>query len=78
MDTIGHLTITSNGNKWVLTAIFLHTSYIFTMTMKENSAENVVQAYLSSILTHKVGRLAILSDNGTEFKNKMLNEVFDQ
>ena len=46
--------------------------------MKEKSAEKVVQAYLSDILAHKGGSVAILHDNGTEFRNKVLNEVCDQ
>ena len=46
--------------------------------MKEESAENVIQAYLSGILAHKGGSVAILSDNGTEFKNKAVNEACDQ
>ena len=41
MDTIGHLPT------WALTAMFLYTSYVFTVPMKEKSPENVVQAYLS-------------------------------
>ena len=42
------------------------------------SAENAVQVYLSGILAHKGGSVAILSDNGTEVKNKVLNKVCDQ
>ena len=38
-------------------------------------AENVIQTYLSDILAHKVGSVAILSDNGTEFKNKAVEQV---
>ena len=38
----------------------------------------VVQAYLSGILTHKGKSVAILSDNVTEFENKVLNEACDQ
>ena len=78
MDTIGHLPITSNGNRWALMAICLHISYVFEVPIKEKSAEYVVQAYLSNIHTHKGGSVAILSDNGTEFKNKVLNEVCDK
>ena len=78
MDTIGHLPITSNGNRWALMAICLHTSYICVVPMKEKSAENVVQAYLSNIPAHKCGSVAIFSDNGTEFKNKVLNDLCDQ
>ena len=41
----------------------------------EKAAENVAQTYLSGILVHKGRSVVILSDNGTEFKNKVLNEV---
>ena len=78
MDTIGHLPITSKGNRQALTAICLHTSDVFIIPMKEKFAANVVQAYLSGILAHKGGSVAILSNNGTEFKNKMLNKVCHQ
>ena len=46
--------------------------------MKERSAENIVQVYWSNNLTYKGSNVAILSDNGTEFKNRMLNEVCHQ
>ena len=51
---------------------------MFAILMEEKSAENVVQAYLSGILAHKGRSVAILSDNCTDFKNKVLNEVCDQ
>ena len=44
IDTIGHLPIMSKGNRWALTAICLHMSYVFTILIKEISAKNVVQA----------------------------------
>ena len=46
--------------------------------MREKSAENVVQAYLLGILAHKGGSVAVLNDNGTEFKGKGLNQACDQ
>ena len=46
--------------------------------MMEKSAKNVIQAYSSGILTDKGESVAILSDNGTEFKNKVHNEACDQ
>ena len=48
---------------------------MFTILMKEKSAENVVQAYLSGILGYKGRRVAILSNNGIKFKNKILNKA---
>ena len=58
--------------------ICLHTSFILTVPLKEKSAENLVQAYLSNILAQKSGTVAILSDNGTEFKDRMLQKVCNQ
>ena len=78
MDTICHLPWTSKGNRLAATAICLHTSYMFAVPMKEKSAEIVIQAYLSDIVAHKGGSVAILIDNGTEFKNKVLNKACDQ
>ena len=75
IDPIGHLPITSKGNRCVLTAIGLHMSYMLTVTMKEKSAEHVVQAYLSDILAPTGRSIAIWSDKGTESKNKVLNKV---
>ena len=53
MHTIGYLPITTNINRWALTAICLHMSCVFAVPMKGKSAENVVQAYFSVILAHK-------------------------
>ena len=55
IDTIGHLQVMSKGNRWALTAICLHTPNVFTVPLKEKSADNVVQAYLLGILAHKGG-----------------------
>ena len=78
IDTIGCLLIPYKGNRWALTAICLHTSYDFAIPMMEKAAENVVQTYLSGIQAHKGGSVAQLSNNGTEFRNKVLNEACDQ
>ena len=78
IDTIGLLPVMSKGNKWALTAICLHTSYVFVVPMREKSAENVVKAYLSGVVAYKAGHVPTLRYNGTEFKNKALNEACDQ
>ena len=75
IDIIGCLPITSKGNRWALTAICIHTFYMFAIPVKEKSAENVIQAYLSALLAHRGGSVAILSHSGTEFKNKVLNQA---
>ena len=53
INAIGHLTVMSKGNRWALKGTCLHISYVFAVTRKTKSAENVVQAYLSGILAHK-------------------------
>ena len=78
IGTIGCLPIASKYNRLALTAICLHTSYIFTIPMKEKSAQDVVQAYLSGILGYKGRSVMILSYNSTEHKNKVINEAYDQ
>ena len=78
IDTTGHLPITSRGHQWALKAICMHISYVFAIPWKEKSADNVVQAYLSGIFTHKGGSIAILSANSTGLKNTALNKACEQ
>ena len=52
----------------------MHTSYAFTIPMKERSTKNVMQAYLSNIFAHKRASIGILGD----FKNTTLNEACNQ
>ena len=63
IDTIDYLPVTSKGNRWALPAIYLHTSYVFPVPMKERSVENVIQACISDILAHKGGGAAVHSNN---------------
>ena len=78
IDTIGHFQVTSKGKRWALTAICLHILYVSAVPMKVKLAENIIQAYLSAILPNKGGGVAMLSENGTECKNKAVNEACDQ
>ena len=54
-----------------ITVICMHTSYIFFIPLKTKTAEEVVQAYLGHVYSKFGGSEKILSDNGTEFKNKL-------
>ena len=46
--------------------------------MKEESAEIIIQACLFGIFTPKRDSVAILCDNGTEFKNTVLDNTYKQ
>ena len=51
IDTIGKLPTTSSGNRYALTCIDLLASYDKVVPMPDKTAESVVEAYLSGILS---------------------------
>ena len=75
IDTIGKLPTTSSGNKYALTCIDLLTSYVKAVSMPDKTAESVVEAYLSVILSRAGTYMVCLSDNGSELKNSQMNTV---
>ena len=56
----------------------MHTSYIFCIPLKTKTAEEVLQAYIRNVYSKFGGSEKILSDNGTEFKNKLFEDVAKQ
>ena len=49
------------------------TGYVFCIPLKTKTAEEVLQTYVDNMYIRKFGRsIKILSDNGTEFKKKIL------
>ena len=73
MDLIGEFyPLTSKGHFYVLMVMDMLTGFIFCSPLKSKRAEEVIQAYLNEVLR---GYRKILSDDGTEFKNKVFEEV---
>ena len=54
------------------------TSYVFCITLKTKTVEEVVQAYMHHVYSKFGGSEKIISDNSTEFKNKLFEEVTNQ
>ena len=76
MDLIGEFhPPTSKGKKYALTVICMLTGYVFCIPIKTKTAEEVLQAYIDNVYSKFGGSLKILSDNGTEFKNKIFEQV---
>ena len=76
MDLIGEFhPASSKGNRYALTAICMLTGFTFCIPLKNKTAE-VVKAYLNHICCVFGPSKKILTDNGTEFKNKMWEEVY--
>ena len=78
IDTIGKLPVTTSGNKYALTCIDLLTSYVIAVPMPDKTAESVVEASLSGILSRTGASMVYLSDNGSELKNNQMNTVLKQ
>ena len=79
MDLIGEFhPPSSKGNRYALTVICMHTGFVFCIPLKTKSAEDVVQTYIDKVYSQFRGSEKVLTDNGTEFKNKLFNEVCEQ
>ena len=77
MDLIGEFhPASSKGNPYALTAICMLTGFTFCIPLKNKTAEEVVKAYLNHICCVFGPSKKILTDNGTELKNKMWEEVY--
>ena len=76
MDLIGEFhPPTSKGKRYALTVICMLTGYVFCIPLKTKTTEEVLQAYIDNVYSKFGGSIKILSDNGTEFKNKIFEQV---
>ena len=76
MDLIGEFhPPTSKKNRYALTVICMLTGYVFCVPLKTKTAEEVIQAYIDNIYSKFGGSMKILSDNGTEFKNRIFEQI---
>ena len=76
MDLIGEFhPPTSRKHRYALTVICMLTGYVFCVHLKTKAAEEVIQAYIDNVYSKFGGSLNMLSDNSTEFKNKVFEQV---
>ena len=68
----------SKANKYALTLICMHTGYTFCIPLKTKKAWEVLKDYIDHVYSQFGGSVKILSDNGTEFKNKLFEDVAKQ
>ena len=61
--------------KYTLTVICMLTGYVFCIPLKSKQANEVLQAYIDNVYAKFSGLLKILSDNGTEFKNRLFEQI---
>ena len=76
MDLIGEFKMGSTqGNRYALTIICMLTRYTWCIPIVDKSAEIIVKSYIKEVYSKYGGSRKILSDNGTEFKNKLFEQV---
>ena len=76
MDLIGEFhPPTRHG---ALTAVCMLTGFTWCVPLKTKTAEEVAKAYMDHIYCNFGGSIKILTDNGTEFKNKLFKEVISK
>ena len=79
MDLIGEFhPPTSRGHRYALTAVCMLTGFTWCVPLKTKTVEEVVKAYMDHIYSNFGGSIEILTDNGTEFKNKLFKEVVEK
>ena len=76
MDLIGEFKMGSTqGNRYALTVICMLTGYTWCIPIPDKSPETIVKSYIRVVYSKYGGSRKILSDNGTEFKNKLFEQV---
>ena len=79
MDLIGEFhPPSSKGNRYALTVICMFTGYTFCIPIPNKMAKTVLKAYMDNVYCQFGGSIKILSDNGTEFKIKLMEEVSEE
>ena len=76
MDLVGPISPqTSKGNRYMLTVIDMLTGYTVAVPIMDKCSETVCKAYRDSVYCIFGGSSRILTDNGTEFRNKEMKEI---
>ena len=78
LDCVGPLERSKQGFKWILTCIDLHSSFLIVAAMKSKPTDDVIHAYVETILPRIGPSGFILTDNGMEFKNDTMGKVLNR
>ena len=79
MDLVGPIhPPSSKGNRYVLTVIDMLTGFTIAVPIPDKNATTVCKAYRDNVYCVFGGSSRILTDNGTEFKNKEMNAICEE
>ena len=78
MDLIGpFFPPTPRRNRFALTIIDMLTGFVWAFALQDKTAPEIVSTYLERVYSYFGGSQKILTDNGSEFKNQLFQEIAD-
>ncbi len=75
MDLTGELPNTDSGNKYLFVVKAAKTKFVWTFPIKDKRAETIVKIFIKKVVNVFGTTKLVVSDKGTEFKNKTMEEV---
>ena len=78
IDLVPDCEISTSGNKHILTIIDHLTGWPEAFPIPDKSADTIVATFINEYLPVHMCPHYILSDNGTEFKNTLMDQVLQQ
>ena len=78
IDLVTECETSTSGNKHTLTIINYVTGWPETFPIPDKSADTIVSTFINKYLPIHMCPRYILSDNGTEFKNSLMDQVLKQ
>ena len=76
MHIVGPISpVLSKRNRFCLTMVDMLTGYMMAVAIPNKSVETIVKAYMNHVYSIFGGSSQMLMDNGSEFKNEVLQEV---
>ena len=78
MALITECETSSSGNKYILAIIDHLTGWPEAFPIPDKSADTIVSTFINHYLPIHIGPRYILLDNGTEFKNHLIDQVLQQ
>ena len=78
IDLVTECETSTSGNKHILTIIDHLTGWPEAFPILDKSADTIVSTFINKYLPVQMCPQYILSDNGTEFKNNLMDQVLKQ
>jgi hypothetical protein len=77
VDTIGPLPIDAAGNQYIITIVDCFSRYTLLVPAADATAKSAAKALLQWVALFGVMDNALLSDKGSKFVNKMIDEMIE-